>query len=467
MSAAAHAPAPPALDAAGLVARLRSTFDSERTRPIGWRKAQLRRLMDLVRENEPALLQALADDLGRPAFEGWLAEIRYLELEIEHTLRDLADWMRPERQPAPMVLQPGSAYVQTEPLGTVLIIAPWNYPIQLALAPLIGAIAAGNCAVIKPSEVSPASSKLLGELLPRYLDMDAIAVVEGAVPETTALLEQRWDHIFFTGGERVGKIVMTAAAKHLTSVTLELGGKSPAIVDRTANVKVTAKRLIWGKAFNAGQTCIAPDYVLVEESVKQPLIDALVATLKEFFGDDPKASPDYSRVVSDGHFARLSSLMEHGTVVHGGSTDASEKFIELTILDDVGADTPLMQEEIFGPLLPIMTVPDVDAAVRFVNARPKPLALYMFSSDRAAQQRVLSRTSSGGVCVNDCINHFVVPGLPFGGVGPSGMGAYHGKHSYDTFSHRKGVLEKPTFIDPSLRYPPYNDGKKKWTKRLM
>lgn len=466
MSAAAQTPSP-ALDAAGLVGRLRDTFDTGRTKPIGWRKAQLRRLDDLIKENEAALVEALASDLGRPGFEAWVAEIRVLELEIEHALRDLADWMAPERTTAPMVLQPAGAWIQQEPLGVVLIIAPWNYPIQLALAPLIGAIAAGNCAVVKPSEVSPASSRLMAELLPRYLDTDAVAIVEGAVPETTALLEQRWDHIFFTGGERVGKIVMTAAAQHLTPVTLELGGKSPCIVDSTANLKVTAKRLIWGKGFNAGQTCIAPDYILVEESVKRPLIDALVRALKDFYGDDPQASPDFSRIVSPRHFARLMALMQDGTVAHGGSADADSKFIELTLLDDVPVDSPLMTEEIFGPLLPIVSVPSVDEAIRFVNSRPKPLALYVFSGDRAVSKKVLERTSSGGACVNDCFVHFAVPGLPFGGVGTSGMGAYHGKHSFDTFSHRKGVIEKPTLVDPWLRYPPYNDTKKKWTKRLM
>jgi aldehyde dehydrogenase (NAD+) len=467
MSAAAVAAPSPAFDAAALVARLRDTFHSDRTRPIGWRKAQLKRLYALIKENEKALLDALAKDLGRPPFEGWLAEIRCLEIEIEHALKDLHSWMKPERHNAPMVLQPGSAYIQPEPLGVALIIAPWNYPIQLALSPLIGALAAGNCAVVKPSEVSPASSAALAELIPKYLDNDAVVVVEGAVPETTALLEQRWDHIFFTGGERVGKIVMTAAAKHLTPVTLELGGKSPVIIDKTANLKVTARRLIWGKAFNAGQTCIAPDYVLVEDSAKRPLIDALIATLKEFFGDDPKASPDYSRIVSDGHFQRLVKMMDGGTVLHGGTSDPEQRFIELTLLDVDDVAAGVMQEEIFGPVLPIVTVANVDEAIRFVNARPKPLALYMFSSDKAAQQRVLSRTSSGGACINDVVNHFLVPGLPFGGVGTSGMGGYHGKHSFDTFSHRKGVLEKPTFVDPPLRYPPYTDGKKKWTKRLM
>ncbi len=467
MSAAAVAPPSSAFDAAALVAGMRETYFSDRTRPIGWRKAQLKRLLAMVKENEKALLDALASDLGRPAFEGWLAEIRYLEIEIAHTLKDLASWMKPERHTAPMILQPGSAYIQPEPLGVALIIAPWNYPIQLALAPLIGALAAGNCAVVKPSEVSPASSAALAELIPKYLDNDAVAVVQGAVPETTALLEQRWDHIFFTGGERVGKIVMTAAARHLTPVTLELGGKSPVIIDKTANLKVAARRLIWGKAFNAGQTCIAPDYVLVEDSAKRPLIDALIATLKEFFGADPKSSPDYSRIVSDGHFQRLVKMMDGGTVVHGGANDPEQRYIELTLLDVTDPTAAVMQEEIFGPILPIVTIKDVNEAIRFVNARPKPLALYMFSSDRAAQQRVLSRTSSGGACINECINHFIVPGLPFGGVGTSGMGGYHGKHSFDTFSHRKGVLEKPTFVDPMLRYPPYNDTKKKWTRRLM
>jgi len=457
---------PSSVDAAGLVARLRRTHRSGRTKPIGWRRAQLRRLRDLVTENEDRMAGALKEDLGRPHYEAILAEVHYLITEIDHTLDHLAEWMEPEYTPAPLALQPATAYTRPEPLGVCLIIAPWNYPLQLALAPLIGALSAGNCAVIKPSEVAPTSSALLAELVPKYLDTESVAVVEGAVAETTALLEQRWDHIFFTGGERVGKIVMTAAAKHLTPVTLELGGKSPVIVDSKVNLKVAAKRIIWGKGINAGQTCIAPDYILVEESVKGALVDALKAAITEFYGTDTKASPDFSRVVSDRHFARLATLMKDGTVLHGGDSDPETRFMALTLLGDVSPDAPVMQEEIFGPLLPVVGVKDIDEAIDFVTSRPKPLALYAFCGKKNAQ-RVLENTSSGGACVNEVVNHFLVPGLPFGGVGTSGMGAYHGKHSFDCFSHHKGVLAKGTWIDPSVRYPPYGDFQLKVTRKLL
>lgn len=466
-SEATHDALPPALDALALERRLRDTFDSERTRPASWRKKQLRRLLDLVRENSEALLDALREDLGRPAFEGWLAEIHYLEVEIEEILKAVDGWMKPRKTSTPLVLQPGRAYVQPDPLGVVLIISPWNYPIQLCLAPLAAALAAGNCAVVKPSELSAASSRILADLLPRYLDSDAVAVVEGAVAETTALLEQRWDHILFTGGERVGKVVMAAAARHLTPVTLELGGKSPVIVDHTADIDVAARRILWGKAFNSGQTCIAPDYILVEEAVREPLTLALIETLGEFFGDDPQKSPDYGRMVSLAHYDRVVGLTEHGRVRHGGHWDREDRFIEITLLEDVEPASPLMQEEIFGPLLPILPIRDIEEAIRFVNARPKPLALYVHSRDRAHQEAVLHRTSSGGLVMNDSGTHFVVSGLPFGGVGTSGMGAYHGRHGFDTFSHLKAVFEKPTFLDPALRYPPYTESKKRWAERLM
>ena len=465
---AAQKPAPAStIDAAALVARLRQTFRSGRTRPIGWRKAQLRRLRELATDNQDAILAALNEDLGRPPFEGWGAEIRTLQLEIDHTLDHLADWMRADSARAPLFLQPGKAYVVPEPLGVALVIAPWNYPFQLSLGPVVGALAAGCCAVIKPSEIAPATSRVLAELVPKYLDTDAIAVVEGAVEETTALLEQRWDHILFTGGERVGKIVMSAAAKHLTPVTLELGGKSPTIVDRSANLDVAARRIIWGKALNAGQTCIAPDYILVERSVKAALVDKLKATLLEFYGTDPKSSPDYGRIISDHHHRRLVKLLEGQTVIAGGEHDASERFFALTLLDEVSPDAPVMQEEIFGPILPILTVDSVDEAIGFVLDRPRPLALYLFSGDRANQDKVLAETSSGGACVNEVVNHFAVSSLPFGGVGTSGMGAYHGKAGFDTFSHHKSVLNKPTFIDPVVRYAPYSDTRKKLFKLVM
>lgn len=409
----------------------------------------------------------MKSDLGRPPFEGWLAEVNYLESEIAHALKAMAGWMKPRKTSTPLVLQPGNAYIHPDPLGVVLIISPWNYPIQLCLAPLIPALAAGNCAVLKPSEVSPASSRVLAKLVPRYLDQDAVAVVEGEVAETAALLEERWDHILFTGGERVGKVVMQAAARHLTPVTLELGGKSPVIVDKTADFAVAAKRILWCKSFNSGQTCIAPDYILVEEAAKEPLLCALKDTIASFFGNDPKSSPDYGRIVSDQHFERVASLLQYGKVLHGGGHDAADRFIELTILDEVPLDSRLMTDEIFGPLLPVRTVKDVDEAIEFINQRPKPLALYIFSADKATQADVLHRTSSGGAVVNDCGTHFAVPGLPFGGVGTSGMGAYHGQHGFETFSHLKAVFEKPTFVDPAIRYPPYTKLKKTMAKWVM
>ena len=454
-------------DAAALVERLRTSWSTGRTRPIGWRKAQLRRLRDLISENESSMVEALGADLGRPRYEAVLAEVQSVINEIDHTLNHLADWMEPEYVSAPLAVQPASAYQQPVPLGVVLIIAPWNYPLQLALAPMVGALAGGNCAVLKPSEVAPHCSKVLAELIPRYLDSECVSVVEGGVTEVTDLLEQRWDHVFFTGGERVGKIVMAAAAKHLTPVTLELGGKSPCIVDASANLKVAAKRIIWGKCLNAGQTCIAPDYVLVQDSVKERLVEAMKAAITEFYGTDVSASPDYSRIIAERHFDRLSALMENGTVLVGGETDRETRFIAPTLLDDVAMDSPLMTEEIFGPLLPIVTIRSVDEAIGIVNSRPRPLALYMFSTDKKAANQVLDRTTSGGVCINDVVNHFLVTDLPFGGVGSSGMGAYHGKYSFDVFSHRKSVLKKPTWVDPSLRYPPYTDMQLSLVRRLL
>jgi aldehyde dehydrogenase (NAD+) len=350
----------------------------------------------------------------------------------------------------------------------VLVIAPWNYPFQLAIAPAIAAVAAGNTVLLKPSEVAPHTSALIARWLPRYVDASCIRVIEGGVSETTKILEQRFDHIFYTGNGVVGRIVMTAAAKHLTPVTLELGGKSPCIVDRTADLDVAARRIVWGKFYNAGQTCVAPDHVLVEESVHDALLNRMVATLRSFYGDDPQASADYGRIINGRHHARLLRLLEQsGTVVCGAEHDASDRYIAPTILKDVPLESAVMGEEIFGPILPVLSVPNVDAAIRIINDRPKPLALYIFSSDERTQQRVIERTSSGGMAINHVWLHLAVPGLPFGGVGESGMGAYHGRHGFETFSHRRGVLKKPTMVDPDLLYPPYTATKSKWIKRLL
>jgi len=450
----------------GLVESLRATFESGRTRPLEWRREQLGRLKSLLEENAERLTTALQHDLGKPDIEAWATDISIVIGECKLALANLNRWTQPESVSVPLNQKPGAARILREPLGVVLIIAPWNYPVQLLLSPLVGAIAAGNCAVLKPSEVTPNVSTLLAELVAKYLDGDAIALVEGAVDETTALLEQRFDHIFYTGNGTVGRIVMQAAVKHLTPVTLELGGKSPCIVAADANLDVTARRLAWGKWLNAGQTCIAPDYVLVDASIEQELIDRLVRTVHEFYGDDPRATKDYGRIVSQRHLRRLVSLIDGADVVIGGQFDDAERYLAPTILRNVRPDAKVMTEEIFGPILPIVAVPDVDAAIRFVNGRDKPLALYVFTGSDETAERVLAETSSGGACVNATIWHVANPHLPFGGVGPSGMGSYHGRGSFETFSHRRAVVSKTTRVDPKLVYPPYGKLKKAIVKRF-
>ncbi len=454
-------------DLPGLVAGLRRCFESGRTRPLEWRVEQLRRLDAMLAEREEALHQALRDDLGKPPLEAWAAETGFTSLEIGHVLRNLRAWLRPDRVWTPVAHQLGVSRVQREPLGVVLIIGPWNYPMGLVLAPLVGAIAAGNCAIIKPSEVAPRSSGALAELLPRYLDQDAIRVVEGGVPETQALLAERFDHIFYTGNGTVGRIVMEAAAKHLTPVTLELGGKSPCFVDRDADLEVAARRIVWGKFFNAGQTCVAPDYILVEKSTEPLLLDRIVQAIRSFYGEDPQQSPDYPRIVNERHLARLLALLGEGELVTGGQHDARSRYLAPTILRGIKGGERVMQDEIFGPILPVIAVEGMEQAIDFVNARPKPLALYVFTESSETARQILARTSSGGACVNDCITHLAVPELPFGGVGASGMGAYHGRASFETFSHRKSVLDRSTVFDPPLRYPPYSAKKLRWAKRLL
>lgn len=449
------------------VLRLRSTFRSGRTRPVEWRRQQLEGLRRLVTECEAEITSALSADLGRPPLESFSAEIGFLLLEIEHALGKLSTWLAPEPVRTPLLLQPASSWIHKEPLGVVLIIAPWNYPFGLALSPLVGALAAGNCAIVKPSEISAASSTAMARLVPRYLDPDAVQVIEGGVPETTALLAQPFDHIFYTGNGTVGRIVMAAAAAHLTPVTLELGGKSPCIVDAHVDLRAAARRIAWGKFFNAGQTCVAPDYLLVHQRVVEPLLDALQATLREFYGADPKASPDYARIVSERHFTRLVGLLGDGKVVVGGQADAATRYLAPTILRDVPPGSAVMADEIFGPILPALTVGDLPEAIDFVTARPKPLALYLFSEDRRAQQQVLDATSSGGACLNHAWLHIAAPLLPFGGVGPSGMGSYHGRASFDTFTHRKSVMRKSTALEFPPLYPPYRASQAAWLKRLL
>lgn len=453
-------------DPAPIVARLRTTFDEGRTRPLEWRKRQLRALSRMLREREDEVLHALHLDVGKPRLEAWLAEISHLETELDLALKKLDEWAADEKVSVPMVLKPAKSWIHKEPLGVVLIISPWNYPFSLAIAPLIGALAAGNCALVKPSEVSPHTSAAIARLLPQYLDPDAVAVVEGGVEETTAILATRFDHIFYTGSPAIGRVIMTAAAKFLTPVTLELGGKSPCIIDRDCDLDVAARRVAWGKFYNAGQTCLAPDYVLAHEDIKAKFLDKLRTVLHDFYGDEPKKSPDYARIVSKKHHQRLSRLLGEGAPVTRIDGDEEERYLSPVVLDAPSPESPVMQEEIFGPILPVLTFRNVDEAIRFVNGREKPLALYVFTANDAFAKAIVDRTSSGAAVINHVWLHFGVPGLPFGGVGESGTGAYHGRASFDTFTHRRAVLQKPFGMEPPIMYPPYDGLKAKLVKLL-
>ncbi|MCB0999086.1 MAG: aldehyde dehydrogenase family protein [Ilumatobacteraceae bacterium] len=449
---------------AGIVAGARSAASSGRTRTREWRVATLRTVRELVVAHEGRILAALAADFGKPEFEAWATEIGFVLSDIDHTIAQLDRWMAPEKVPTPIAFQPGSSRIEREPLGVACVIAPWNYPVQLLLLPMVAAIAAGNAVVGKPSELAPATADTMAALV-RELDDPAVALVLGGVDETTELLRQRFDHILYTGNGRVARIVMRAAAEHLTPVTLELGGKSPTIVTASADLDIAARRIAWGKFLNAGQTCIAPDYVLVERSVHDQLVERIAARIREFYGDDPKRSGDYARIVNDAHFARLERLLAGATVAVGGDRDAATRYVAPTVLTGVSVDDPVMADEIFGPILPVIAIDSLDEAIEVVNRRDKPLALYSFSADDTDHEALVARTSSGGVCINGTIMHVSNPHLPFGGVGPSGMGAYHGKAGFDTFSHRRAVHERSTRVDPSLLYPPYTAKKFALVKR--
>jgi len=452
----------------GTVAAVRSTFESGTTKPLAWRTRQLTALRALLTENGPEIEAALHIDLHKNPTESHLAEIGFVLGEIDNTLKHLRRWLRPKRVGVPGAVMPATASVVREPLGLVLVIAPWNYPVQLLLAPVVGALAAGNAVIMKPSELAPATSETLARLVPRYLDNRAVAVVEGAVDETTELLQQRFDHIFYTGNGAVGRIVMRAAAEHLTPVTLELGGKSPVYVDESVDLALAARRIAWGKYMNAGQTCVAPDYLMAPPDVAQRLHAHLADAIHELYGQHPALSADYGRIVNDRQFARLNALLADGRVSVGGSADSDDRYIEPTVLADVDWDDPVMQQEIFGPILPILTVSGHDEAIRRINAGDKPLALYVFSSRAEVRKRFITETSSGALGFGIPTAHLIVPGLPFGGVGASGTGAYHGEHSIETFSHVKPVLAKPLAPDTMrLVYPPYTPAKDGFIRGLL
>ena len=445
-------------------------FETGRTRDLAFRICQLQLLADAMRKNETVLEEALKKDLGKSVFESYATEIGFVLADIRYTIQNLQKWSAPKRVRTPLYLFPGKSKIQKEPYGSVLILGPYNYPVQLLAEPLIGAIAAGNCAVLKPSELTPHVSEAMYQIVHSTFKEEYIACVEGGVEVNQELLSQKFDYIFFTGSERVGRIVMKAAAENLTPVTLELGGKSPVIIEKTANIKEAARRIAWGKLLNAGQTCVAPDYVLVDESRKQQFLTEMKTAFSHLYGKEIKKNPDFGRIVNERHMERLQKILEQDAkyLFCGGEADTLQRYIEPAILD-LGKDqnAASMQEELFGPILPVLSYHKLEDAVRFVNKRAKPLALYLFTKKRSAEKFVLERVSSGGVCVNDTISHLINPDLPFGGVGASGMGQYHGKYSFDTFTHEKSVFYKPADWNLPVCYPPFTKGKMNLVKFFL
>ncbi|XP_066551283.1 aldehyde dehydrogenase family 3 member A2 isoform X2 [Amia ocellicauda] len=451
------------------VDRARAAFLSGRSRPLGFRVQQLKALGRMVTEREAEIAAALKHDLNKSQFDTLLFELVGLESEIRLAVDSLAEWAAPRPVEKTLVTITDQAYIQPEPLGVVLIIGAWNYPMALVLQPLVGAIAAGNAAVVKPSELSEHTSGLLKELLPQYLDQELYPVVTGGVPETQELLRQRFDHIFYTGNSAVGRLVMEAAARHLTPVTLELGGKSPCYISPDCDLSIACRRITWGKFANCGQTCIAPDYILCNSSIQDRVVDEIRQTLQEFYGADPKVSPDYGRIINQRHFSRVMSLLDGCTVSLGGGSDESQCYIAPTVLRDVSPHARVMQEEIFGPVLPILSVSSADEAIRFINEREKPLALYIFSADNKLIKRMIAETSSGGAMANDVLLHYTLDSLPFGGVGNSGIGSYHGKHTFDRLSHLRGCLIKSLAMEGlnQARYPPMDPGRLRRARFFM
>ena len=445
-------PMQPDLD--GVMKDLRRVHDSGRTRGLRWREEQLDGIIAMVTDHERTFADALATDLGRNATDAWLGDLAGVKTEAAYARKHLRSWARKRRQRLPLTQLPGSGWVQYEPLGTVLVVGPWNYPVMLTLGPLIAALAAGNCAVVKPSEMAPATSHVLAGLLGRYVDPGAVKVVEGDGATTQALLALGFDHALFTGGTEVGRHVLAGAAKTLTPVTLELGGKSPVLITSDASIAVAARRVAWTKLMNSGQTCVAPDYVLVDESIKSDFVDQLLIAMEEIRNPGEALVP----IINERHFDRLCRYLETttGTVVSGGSYDRQSLKMAPTVIVDPASDDEVMNDEIFGPIIPVVSYRSLDDAIAFVNARSKPLAMYVFSESAAVQNAVTDRIPAGGVVINHVSMHALVPQLPFGGVGESGMGSYHGRWGFETFSHRKAVLRKGTRVDPRMMYPPYS-----------
>lgn len=439
----------------------REFFASGATRPVEYRLRQLKSLYYIIRINEEEICAALKKDLGKSRYEAYTTEVGVVLTQIAYTLKNLRKWARPERVPTSFLQLKGSGVVLSEPYGVCLILAPWNYPFQLSIAPAVAAIAAGNCVIIKPSEHAPATSEVISKIFNQNFEQRFCRVITGKSDVAKSLLMQKFDYIFFTGGAEVGRAVMEQASKNLTPVTLELGGKSPCIVDDTAVIPMAARRIIWGKSLNAGQTCVAPDYAFVHRKVFQPLVDSMKQWITEFYGDKPEFSPELGRIVNEHHFDRICGLLNGCEVLAGGGINREELKIAPTIVAEPPAKHPIMSEEIFGPVLPIIPYDELDRVLEFIRERPSPLALYLFTRDIRTEKKVMQAVPFGGGCVNDTVLQLASETMPFGGVGESGMGAYHGKAGFDTFSHKKSVLKSSSVLDIGLRYPPYEKNPRK------
>lgn len=454
-------------DIEGLVNLQRNYFFTGKTLDLNYRLKNIMLLKNIIKDNEDLILKAMNKDLKKSHFEGYETEVGIVLEELNYAIKHLKKWAKVKKVKSQIANFPSKCFTYPEPYGVTLIISPWNYPFQLSIDPLIGAIAAGNTVILKPSNKSVNVSKVITELLEKNFPKELIAVVNGGREENTELLKQKFDYIFFTGSVPVGKVVMEAASKHLTPITLELGGKSPCIVDKDIDIKLTAKRIVWGKFLNCGQTCVAPDYLYVHKDVKEPLLKEMINFIKIFYGENPQLSKDYPRIIDQSAFNRLITYLKEGTIEIGGKKDKEDLYISPTILNNISFDDSVMQEEIFGPILPVIEFSDLKEAINTVNKKPKPLALYFFSKNENNINKILAHTSSGGVCINETIMHVASLYLPFGGVGESGMGKYHGVHSFETFSHYKSVVKKNFRFDVPLKYPPYNDKNFNFIKKVM
>lgn len=455
-------------DVEQMIESQRAYYYTGATKPAEFRKAQLAQLKQSIKKHESEVLEALRKDLGKSEFEAYSTEVGFVLDSITNMTKNLDEWMEPEAVKTPIFLQPAKSFVMREPYGSVLIIGPFNYPFQLVMEPLIGAMIGGNCAIIKPSETTPNVTAVIKTIIEDVFPPYYIRVVEGEREEVTALIHASFDYIFFTGSVNVGKVIMKAASERLTPITLELGGKSPAIVDQTANLDLAAKRIAWGKLMNTGQTCVAPDYICVHESVKDEFMKKLKKTIRNFYGKDAQTSPDYGRIVSTQHFDRLSAIIdqEQGQIVYGGQRDRDDLYMEPVILDNIGWESPSMEDEIFGPILPVITYTDLPALLRQIRKLPKPLSAYLFSESERAIEFFLDELPFGGGCINDTVSHVGSSYLPFGGIGTSGVNSYHGKQSFETFTHAKSILKKSTKLSTNVLYPPYKQ-KVKFVKTLM